>query len=186
MRFSDFVEYVHLSEQGKESWERTKEHEILDASLHLVFDTASLSLDLSFGLRFGAINTDTIQTHVTDSLYELGRLFLLANEGNVLDDEALELSFSWNICPEWDSAKLLDTVVTANHIANKNLQNVSQGVLQRTAFYPLFAVLAKVLENKTLADLCEEVYGESLAREKEHADQEGVGAAEPSGEAQGS
>jgi hypothetical protein len=176
MRFSDFVEYVYLREQNKESWERAKEHEIMESSLRLVFLTASLSLDLSFGLRLGAINKENMQTHVSDSLYELGRLFLLANEGNILDDVALELSFSWNICPEWDDAKLLDTVVTANHIANKNLQNVSQGILQRTAFYPLFAVLAKVLKDKTLADVCEEYCSDRPMGQEtraEPADQEG-------------
>jgi hypothetical protein len=176
MRFSDFVEYVHLREQ-KKGGHSSKEVEILDASLRLTQPTAEMAAYLAFVLEGNEDTPDWGFTlSISRALYQLGRLFLLANEGNILDDEALELSFSWNICPECDDAKLLDTVVTANHIANKNLQNVSQGILQRTAFYPLFAVLAKVLKDKTLADVCEEYCSDRPMGQEtraEPADQEG-------------
>lgn len=130
--------------------------QVLNASLGLVEEVGKLVAQHR-NVLFGEARYDPNDTSraLGDIVYNLSWLLICANEGNSLDESALEMTFSWDISAAED-VEFIPTLTQLAHIANKNLQNVvGSGILERTAFYPGFryaACLAKTV-NLTLSEV---------------------------------
>lgn len=139
MRFSEYLSAVVRTANR----DLTLPEQVVNASLSLFEEVGEIISHYKKNQFHGhPLSASKVIAEIGDALFYASWLFLCANEGNALDEGTLEMSFHWNLEPA-DAGFGVENLAQLAHIANRNLQNViGSGVLERTAFYPSFRLLA--------------------------------------------
>lgn len=152
MRFSD---YAMIAAKALNP-ELSQVQQILDSSLELYTRVGLLAESYRIEMNEARrIAPDAIKQELKDVLLTVTKLFCLANQGNQIDEDAIEGYFLWNGAGK--GGFTIEALMSLCHLAAQNLRNISSGVLERSGFYPVFSTLARVAEGygTTLAELSE-------------------------------